>query len=44
MNVRNKSKLSKELKALYSLDMVNVHIYAIGLIALAIIAHKSGEH
>lgn len=36
-------KMSKKLKALYTLAMVNVGIYAIGLIALVFILQKGGN-
>jgi uncharacterized membrane protein YpjA len=42
-NMMNKNKLSKELKALYTLALVNIGIYAIGLIALVFILQKGGN-
>lgn len=38
-----KNQLSKDLKALYTVAMVNVGIWAIGLIALIIIMQKGGS-
>jgi hypothetical protein len=38
-----KNKPSKELRALYTLAMVNVGIYTIGLIALVILLQKGGN-
>ena len=43
MNESNRRKLSKQLKTLYTMAMVNVGIYAIGLIALVIILEKGGS-
>jgi len=37
------NKLSKQVKALYTLAMVNVGIWAIGLIALVFIMQKGGS-
>ncbi len=42
-NKFNKNKLSKELKALYIIAMVNVGIWAIGLIALVFILQEGGS-
>ena len=43
MDESDKKKLSKDLKALYTLAMVNVGIYAIGLIALVILLEQGGN-
>ena len=43
MDESDKKKLSKDLKALYTLAMVNVGIYAIGLIALVILLQQGGN-
>ena len=39
----NDKGLSKELKALYTVAMVNMIIWAVALIALAILLHKGGN-
>lgn len=39
----DKNKISKELRALYTIAMVNVGIWAIGLIALIFILQKGGS-
>ena len=42
-NKMDKNKPSKEFKALYTIAMVNVGIWAIGLIALVFILQKGGS-
>jgi len=42
-NKMDKNKISKELRALYTIAMVNVGIWAIGLIALIFILQKGGS-
>jgi len=39
----NENKLSKQLKGLYTLAMVNVGIWAIGLVALVVLLQKGGN-
>jgi hypothetical protein len=39
----NDNKLSKQLKGLYTIAMVNVGIWAIALIALTILLQKGGN-